>query len=63
MHGPLNVKNLMLLLFLFLKNTEITSVEITDNEFYVLRPLRILRWPVTSRFHLDFMRNELWDKY
>jgi len=33
------------------------SVEITDNEFYILRPLLILSGPVMSRFHLDLMRN------
>jgi hypothetical protein len=49
--------------YLVSKNTEIKSVEITDNELYILRPLLILRGPMMSRFYLDFMRNELWDKY
>jgi hypothetical protein len=39
------------------------SVEITDNELYVLRPLPILRGPMMSRFLLNFTRNELLDKY
>lgn len=47
----------------FSKDTEIKSAEIAHNEFYVLRPLLILHGPMMSRFHLDFRRNELWDKY
>ena len=50
--------------FIFVsKNTQIKSMEITDNELYVLLPLLILRGPMMSRFHLDFMRNKHWDKY
>jgi hypothetical protein len=50
--------------FIFVsKNTEIKSVEITGNEFSALRPLLSLRGPMMGRFHLDFMRNGLWDQY
>jgi hypothetical protein len=50
--------------FIFVsKGTETISVEITDNEFYILRLLLILRGPMMSRFHLEFIQNELWDKY